>query len=78
MNGWMNGYNTQKAKCQLIIHVYQVSGCGPNTQDTPYSLFAPVELAFDDISINSMDATGQRDFIGMVTTLALLLFWEDM
>ena len=23
-----------------------------------------VELEFDDISINSMDATGQRDFVG--------------
>uniref|UniRef100_A0A8C7V931 Argininosuccinate lyase n=1 Tax=Oncorhynchus mykiss TaxID=8022 RepID=A0A8C7V931_ONCMY len=41
-------------------------------KDTPYSLFAPVELAFDDISINSMDATGQRDFI------AEFLFWASL
>lgn len=25
----------------------------------------PVELDFSDISLNSMDATGQRDFVGM-------------
>uniref|UniRef100_A0AAZ3QQ01 Argininosuccinate lyase n=1 Tax=Oncorhynchus tshawytscha TaxID=74940 RepID=A0AAZ3QQ01_ONCTS len=36
------------------------------------SVFAPVELAFDDISINSMDATGQRDFI------AEFLFWASL
>jgi len=26
----------------------------------------PAELEFDGISINSMDATGQRDFVGTI------------
>uniref|UniRef100_A0A6Q2XRI8 Argininosuccinate lyase n=1 Tax=Esox lucius TaxID=8010 RepID=A0A6Q2XRI8_ESOLU len=35
-------------------------------------VFGHVELAFDDISINSMDATGQRDFV------AEFLFWASL
>ncbi len=44
-----------------------------NFSSDVFFLYHSPELNFDSISINSMDATGQRDFVGMYNNAAKII-----